>query len=87
MHSTTSTRISGSLDALFELKGRLDNPFLPSEELIGMIIAGIVLIDSLISNTDIAMFGDDEVEFVTQLNNQLGVELKRLHDENEIQEF
>jgi len=84
MHTTTTTNISDAMSNLHELYQRLDHAsFIPQEELFGLLVAGSILLESLVNSTESSQFTDDEISFVVNLSNQINVELASMQTNNE----
>ena len=84
MHTTTTTNISDAMSNLRELYQRLDHAsFIPQEELFGLLVAGSILLESLVNSTESSQFTDDEISFVVNLSNQINVELAEMQTNNE----
>ena len=75
MHSTSTTEISEAINKLQTLSERIHHAsFIPQEELVAMLIAGSVVLDTLTRTYDTAMFTNDEVQFITNLCEQISDE-------------
>ena len=78
MHLTTTTKISDTLSQLQKLEEKLHHAsFIPSDELLGLLIAGSLVIQS-ISGTEKNMYTDNEVEFIVNLSHSIDNELNQL---------
>ena len=81
MHPTSSTDLSGCIRKLRELDSRLDqSSFMPQEQLLGMCVAGSVVIAALAKNTNKTQFTDEEVDLVENLVVRIEQELSELYD-------
>ena len=81
----TTTHISDSINLLDELIDRLDHiPYMPEEQVIGLIASGAIMIDNIMSGLDVSLFTQEEVEFIVRVNSRLTEELQELTgvDEN-----
>ena len=78
MHITTTTKISDTLSQLQILEEKLHHAsFIPSDELLGLLIAGSLVIQS-ISGTEKDMYTDDEVEFIVNLSYMIEDEMNHI---------
>tara|TARA_R100000008_G_C3528121_1_gene137719 strand:- start:433 stop:714 length:282 start_codon:yes stop_codon:yes gene_type:complete len=78
MHTTTTTKISDTITQLRKLEDKLRHAsFIPSDELLGLLIAGSLVIET-ISGTDKNMFTEDEVELVVNLSYMIEDEMNHI---------
>ena len=78
MHITTTTNISDTIIQLQHLEEKLHHAsFIPSDELLGLLIAGSLVIQT-ISGTDKNMFTEDEVEFIVNLSHSIEDEMNHI---------
>ena len=78
MHTTTTTKISDTITQLQILEDKLHHAsFIPSDELLGLLIAGSLVIQT-ISGTDKNMFTEDEVELVVNLSYMIEDEMNHI---------
>ena len=78
MHITSTTNISDTLSQLQKLEKKLHHAsFIPSDELLGLLIAGSMVIQS-ISGTEKDMFTEDEVEFIVNLSYMIEDEMNHI---------
>ena len=78
MHTTTTTKISDTITQLQILEDKLHHAsFIPSDELLGLLIAGSLVIQT-ISGTDKNMFTEDEVEFIVNLSHTIEDEMNHI---------
>ena len=74
-HSTTTFDISEAIDKLQTLSERIHHAsFIPQEELVAMLIAGSLVLDTLTRTYDTSMFTDDEIQFITNICEQISDE-------------
>ena len=72
-HPTTTTDISDSLERLNSLDERIEQAsWIPQEELLAMLLAGTMVIDAIINNTEMSQFTEQEVEFIQNLHDRIG---------------
>ena len=78
MHLTTTTKISDTISQLHRLEEKLHHAsFIPSDELLGLLLAGSLVIQS-ISGTDKCMYTEEEVEYIVHLSEMIEDELNHL---------
>jgi len=84
MHRTSSTQLSNLIDSLRELDDKLDQAsFTPMEELLGILVAGSIVLNSLADKTTKAQFTDDEVSFIESLVDRIEENLQEIYADNE----
>jgi len=84
MHLTSTTQISNLLDSLQDLDNKLDQAsFTPVEELLGILVAGSIVLNSMAEKTTKAQFTDEEVSFIESLVDRIEEELKGIYADNE----
>ena len=83
-HPTSKFDISEAIDKLQILAEKIHHSsFIPQEELIAMLIAGSMVLDTLTRTYDTAMFTDDEIEFITNLCVQISDEFIHIQGSTE----
>ena len=84
MHRTSTTKLSDLLDSLQELDNKLDQAsFTPMEELLGILVAGSIVLNTLADKTVKAQFTEDEIRFVESLVNRIEENLQEIYADNE----
>mgnify|MGYP005829092061 FL=1 len=84
MHRTSSTQLSNLIDSLRELDDKLDQAsFTPMEELLGILVAGSIVLNSLADKTTKAQFTDDEVSFIESLVDRIEENLQEIYADAE----
>ena len=84
MHRTSSTKLSNLLDSLRELDDKLNQAsFTPMEELLGILVAGSIVLNTLAEKTTKAQFTDDEVHFIESLVDRIEENLQEIYADNE----
>ena len=74
-HPTTTLEISEAIDKLQILAEKIHHAsFIPQEELVAMLIAGSMVLDTLTRTYDPSMFTNDEIQFITNLCEQISDE-------------
>ena len=80
MHPTSSTTISDAINRLALLEERLQHaPFIPQEELLGLLVAGSFVISSIAEQTETTQFTEDEVALVAQVSDSIESQLEALY--------
>ncbi len=88
MHQTTNTYISDTLTKLTKLDSKLDQAsFIPMQELLGLLVAGSIVINDLSASTTKSLFTEDEVAFVELLITRINTELEGIYADNEANEW
>jgi len=84
MHRTSTTSVSDFMIKLFEFGEKLkESSWMATEELLGTLIAGTLIIDQLTSTTDKDLFTQEEIDFVVDLHDTIGDGLVSLQEEGE----
>jgi hypothetical protein len=72
------------LDSLQELDNKLNQAsFTPLEELLGILVAGSIVLNTLAEKTVKSQFTDDEVHFIESLVNRIEDNLEEIYADNE----
>ena len=82
MHPSSSTTLSDCIARLWILNCRLDNASFrntPKEELLGLCVAGSMVIATLAETTVVTQFTEEEVDFVDSLTHRIEMELAELY--------
>ena len=88
MHQTTNTHISDTLTKLRKLDSKLDQAsFTPIEELLGLLVAGSIVLNDLSETTVKAQFTEDEVAFIELLITRINTELEGIYADNEAENW
>ena len=83
-HPTSKFDISEAIDKLEILAEKIHHSsFIPQEELVAMLIAGSLVLDTLTRTYDTAMFTDDEIQFITNLCEQISDEFIHIQGSTE----
>ena len=84
MHLTSTTQISNLLDSLQDLDNKLDQAsFTPVEELLGILVAGSIVLNSMAEKTTKDQFTDEEVRFVESLVDRIEENLQEIYADAE----
>ena len=84
MHQTTTTKLSDLIITLKQLDTKLNQAsFTPVEELLGILVAGSIVLNSMAEKTTKAQFTDEEVSFIESLVDRIEEELKGIYADNE----
>ena len=84
MHQTSTTNISDILTTLNKLDDKLNQAsFIPVEELLGILVAGSLVLNSLADKTLKTQFTEDEVAFIELLVTRINTELEVIYADNE----
>ena len=84
MHRTSTTKLSDLLDSLQELDNKLDQAsFTPMEELLGILVGGSIVLNTLADKTVKSQFTDAEVHFVESLVDRIEENLQEIYADNE----
>ena len=84
MHQTTTTNISDMITTLNELDDKLNQAsFTPTEELLGILVAGSLVLNSVAEKTLKTQFTDDEVTFIESLATRIEENLQDIYADNE----
>ena len=88
MHQTSNTHISDTLTKLRKLDSKLDqSSFTPIEELLGLLVAGSIVLNELSETTVKAQFTEDEVAFIELLVTRINTELEGIYADNEAENW
>ena len=80
MHPTSSTILSATLGRLENLQGRLHHAsFIPQEELLGLLVAGSLVIQRLAEETETTQFTEEEVALVEEVSSAITSELENMY--------
>lgn len=80
MHPTSSTTLSDTIARLLKLEKKLQHAsFIPQQELVGLLIAGSLVISELAENTTTLQFSAQEVDLVSSLTEVIERELDELY--------
>jgi len=80
MHPSTTTTLSDSVHKLWILEEKLDfAEYMPQEELLGLLVAGSMVISSIANGTLTTQFTEDEVNFISNLTQRIEEELAILY--------
>ena len=84
MHQTSNTHISDTITKLRRLDSKLDqSSFTPMQEMLGLLVAGSIVLNELAESTVKAQFTEDEVAFINQLITRINTELDGIYADNE----
>ena len=84
MHQTSNTHISDTINKLRKLDSKLDqSSFTPVQELLGLLVAGSIVLNELSETTVRSQFTDDEVAFIELLITRINTELEGIYADNE----
>ena len=84
MHLTSTTNLSDILDSLHDLNDKLDQAsFTPMEELLGILVGGSIVLNTLADKTVKSQFTDAEVRFVESLVDRIEENLQEIYADNE----
>jgi hypothetical protein len=68
-HPTTTFMLSDAIERIHELEGRLQHAsFIPAEELLGLCVAGSLMISALAEGTETTSFSEEEIELVENVS-------------------
>jgi len=88
MHQTSNTHISDTINKLRKLDSKLDQAsFTPIEELLGLLVAGSIVLNDLSETTTKAQFTEDEVAFIELLITRINTELEGIYADNEAENW
>ena len=88
MHQTSNTHISDTINKLRKLDSKLDQAsFTPIEELLGLLVAGSIVLNELSETTVKAQFTEDEVAFIELLVTRINTELEGIYADNEAENW
>jgi len=88
MHQTSNTHISDTINKLRKLDSKLDQAsFTPIEELLGLLVAGSIVLNDLSETTVKAQFTEDEVAFIELLITRINTELEGIYADNEAENW
>jgi len=88
MHQTSNTHISDTINKLRKLDSKLDQAsFTPIEELLGLLVAGSIVLNDLSETTVKSQFTEDEVAFIELLITRINTELEGIYADNEAENW
>ena len=88
MHETSNTYISDTITKLRKLDSKLDQAsFTPLQEMLGLLVAGSIVLNDLSHSTVKTQFTDYEVAFINQLITRINTELDGIYSDNEANEW
>ena len=88
MHQTSNTHISDTITKLRRLDSKLDqSSFTPMQEMLGLLVAGSIVLNDLSETTTKSQFTEDEVAFINQLITRINTELDGIYADNEATEW
>ena len=88
MHPTSNTHISDTITKLRKLDSKLDQAsFMPIQELLGLLVAGSIVLNDLSDITTKSQFTEDEVAFIELLVTRINTELEGIYADNEATEW
>jgi len=80
MHPTSSTTLSDTIARLLKLEKKLQHAsFIPQQELVGLLIAGSLIISELAECTTTLQFSTQEIDLISSLTEVIEMELDALH--------
>ena len=69
MHPTSSTLLSDAISRMIVLREKLHHAsFIPQEELLGLLVAGSLVIQRLAEETETTQFTEEEVALVEEVS-------------------
>ena len=88
MHQTSNTHISDTINKLRKLDSKLDQAsFTPLQELLGLLVAGSIVLNDLSETTVKSQFTEDEVAFIELLITRINTELEGIYADNEAENW
>ena len=79
MHRTSSTNLSDTMLQLSQFSERLEDArWMPIEELMGMLAAGVIALDAIFEHTSPDMFSEDEKDFIDVLYDAITKQLNEI---------
>jgi len=88
MHETSNTYISDTITKLRKLDSKLDQAsFMPLQEMLGLLVAGSIVLNDLSDATIKSQFTDYEVAFIELLVTRINTELEGIYADNEATEW
>jgi len=79
MHRTSSTHLSDTLIQLSHFSERLEDArWMPIEELMAFLAAGVIALDSIFEHTSPDMFSEDETDFIDELHSEITNQLNEI---------
>ncbi len=88
MHQTSNTHISDTINKLRKLDSKLEQAsFTPIEELLGLLVAGSIVLNELSETTTKGQFTEDEVAFIELLITRINTELEGIYADNEAENW
>jgi len=80
MHQTSTTQLSDLIITLKQLDTKLNQAsFTPVEELLGILVAGSIVLNSMAEKTTKAQFTDEEVSFIESLVDRIEENLEEIY--------
>ena len=84
MHETSNTYISDTITKLRKLDSKLDQAsFTPLQEMLGLLVAGSIVLNDLSDATVKSQFTEYEVAFIELLVTRINTELEGIYADNE----
>ena len=88
MHPTSNTHISDTITKLRKLDSKLDQAsFMPMQEMLGLLVAGSIVLNDLSDITTKSQFTEDEVAFIELLVTRINTELEGIYADNEAENW
>lgn len=83
-HPTTTFMLSDAIERIYDLEGRLQHAsFIPPEELLGLCVAGSLMISALAEGTETTSFSDEEIELVENVSETTEALLLEMYEGND----
>mgnify|MGYP003153078195 CR=1 FL=1 len=80
MHPTSSTLLSDAISRMIVLREKLHHAsFIPQEELLGLLVAGSLIIQRLAEETETTQFTEEEVALVEEVSIGITRELESIY--------
>ena len=80
MHPSTTTTLSTTISQMFILREKLNHAsFIPQEELLGLLVAGSLVIQRLAEETETTQFTEEEVALVEEVSSAITSELENMY--------
>lgn len=80
MHPTSSTLLSDAISRMIVLREKLHHAsFIPQEELLGLLVAGSLVIQRLAEETETTQFTEEEVALVEEVSIGITRELETIY--------
>ena len=88
MHQTSNTYISDTINKLRRLDSKLDQAsFMPLQEMLGLLVAGSIVLNDLSDSTVKSQFTEFEVAFIDLLVTRINTELEGIYADNEAENW